>query len=129
MFATPDGLNQYTVLPFGVHGAPVTSQWMMDREYTATYIDDIVIHSNTWALHLHHLRAILGQKVPPGPGRGLLSGLPGREGQCKNPERKSADHPDLAQAQNQETGEVVPWARQVLPEIHPRFRNAGQPPP
>ena len=65
-FATPDGLYQYTVLPFGVHGAPATFQRMMDRvlrahrEYAAAYIDDIVIHSSTWDLHLHHLRAVLG---------------------------------------------------------------------
>ena len=65
-FATPDGLYQYTVLPFGVHGAPATFQRMMDRvlrahrQYAAAYIDDIVIHSSTWALHLHHLRAVLG---------------------------------------------------------------------
>ena len=63
VFATPDGLYQYTVLPFGVHG---TFQRMMGRvlrahrEYAAAYIHDIVIHSSTWALHLHHLRAVLG---------------------------------------------------------------------
>ena len=30
-FSTPGGLYQYTVLPFGVHGAPATFQHMMDR--------------------------------------------------------------------------------------------------
>ena len=30
------------------------------REYAAAYIDDIVVHSSTWDLHLHHLRAVLG---------------------------------------------------------------------
>ena len=30
------------------------------RDYTAAYIDNIVIHSTTWALHLQHLRAVLG---------------------------------------------------------------------
>ena len=65
-FATPDGLYQNTVLPFGLHGAPATFQRMMDRilrahrEYAAAYIDDIVIHSSTWTLHLHHLRVVLG---------------------------------------------------------------------
>ena len=44
MFATPGGLYQYTVLPFGVHSAPATFQRMMDRllrphrDYAA-YID------------------------------------------------------------------------------------------
>ena len=65
-FATPDGLFQYTVLPFGVHGAPATFQRMMDkilrphREFAAAYLDDIVIHSNTWELHLLHIEAVLG---------------------------------------------------------------------
>ena len=30
-FSTPGGLYQYTVLPFGVHGAPATFQRMMNR--------------------------------------------------------------------------------------------------
>ena len=65
-FSTPDGLFQYTVLPFGVHGAPATFQRMMDkilrphREFAAAYLDDIVIHSTTWELHLLHLEAVIG---------------------------------------------------------------------
>ena len=66
-FATPGGLYQYTVLPFGVHGAPATFQRMMDRllrshqAYAAAYIDDIIIHSASWDVHLRHLRAVLGE--------------------------------------------------------------------
>lgn len=65
-FATPNGLYQYTVLPFGVHGAPATFQRMMDRvlrphhAYAAAYLDDIVVHSRTWEEHRAHLRAVLG---------------------------------------------------------------------
>ena len=65
-FSTPEGLYQYTVLPFGVHGAPATFQRLMDRvlrphrEYAAAYLDDIIIHSSTWELHLCHLEAVLG---------------------------------------------------------------------
>ena len=65
-FSTPEGLFQYTVLPFGVHGAPATFQRMMDRvlrphkEYAAAYLDDIVIQSTSWELHLQHLDAVLG---------------------------------------------------------------------
>ena len=50
-FSTPDGLFQYTVLPFGLHGAPATFQRLMDKllqhhaNCAATYLDDIVIHS------------------------------------------------------------------------------------
>ena len=65
-FATPEGLFQYTVLPFGVHGAPATFQRMMDRilrphrEYAAAYLDDIVVHSTSWEAHIQHLDAVLG---------------------------------------------------------------------
>ncbi|KAJ8268644.1 hypothetical protein COCON_G00138160 [Conger conger] len=66
-FATPDGLFQYRVLPFGVHGAPATFQRLMDnllrphREYAAAYLDDIVIHSADWESHLRRLEAVLGR--------------------------------------------------------------------
>ena len=65
-FATTEGLFQYTVLPFGVHGAPATFQRLMDkvlrphRDFAAAYLDDIVIHSTTWEAHIQHLEAVLG---------------------------------------------------------------------
>uniref|UniRef100_A0A8C1GXK8 Gypsy retrotransposon integrase-like protein 1 n=1 Tax=Cyprinus carpio TaxID=7962 RepID=A0A8C1GXK8_CYPCA len=64
-FSTPDGLFQYRVLLFGVHGAPPTFQRMMDKilqphqEYAAAYLDDIVVHSADWSSHLSRLRAML----------------------------------------------------------------------
>ena len=36
-FATPGGLYQYTVLPFGVHGAPARFQRMMDQLLVSTW--------------------------------------------------------------------------------------------
>ena len=57
-FSTPGGLYQYTVLPFGVHGAPATFQRMMDQllrphqAYATAYIDDIIIYSHSWDFHL-----------------------------------------------------------------------------
>ena len=65
-FSTPDGLFQYTVMPFGVHGAPATFQRLMDkvlrphRAYASAYIDDIVLFSGSWGSHLTHLEAVLG---------------------------------------------------------------------
>ena len=50
-FTTPTGLFQFTVMPFGLSGAPATSQRMMDRlirgleQFTGVYLDDIVILS------------------------------------------------------------------------------------
>uniref|UniRef100_A0A9J7WVP0 ribonuclease H n=1 Tax=Cyprinus carpio carpio TaxID=630221 RepID=A0A9J7WVP0_CYPCA len=64
-FSTPTGHWQYRVLPFGLHGAPATFQRMMDivlrphQAYAAAYIDDVVIHSETWEDHLERLRRVL----------------------------------------------------------------------
>ena len=64
-FTTPFGLYQFTVMPFGLHGAPATFQRLMDRilvgqeAHAAAYIDDVVIQSNTWEDHLTHLRLVL----------------------------------------------------------------------
>lgn len=64
-FATPEGLYQYTRLPFGLHGAPATFQRLMDRvlaphkRYAAAYLDDVVIISPDWASHLPRVQAVL----------------------------------------------------------------------
>ena len=64
-FATPSGLYQFTVMPFGLQGAPATFQRLMDElirgmtSYSASYIDDLVIYSDSWDDHLAHLHAIL----------------------------------------------------------------------
>ena len=64
-FATPEGLFHYTVLPFGLHGAPATFQRLMDqllrphRAYAAAYLDDIVVHSEEWGTHLQQIKAVL----------------------------------------------------------------------
>nr|XP_040028806.1 uncharacterized protein LOC120817079 [Gasterosteus aculeatus aculeatus] len=64
-FTTPSGHWQYRTLPFGLHGAPATFQRMMDillrphRSYAAAYLDDVVIHSETWEDHLNRLRRVL----------------------------------------------------------------------
>ena len=57
-FATPYGLFQFRVMPFGLHGAPATFQRMMDQivqdssDYAAAYLDDVVVHSKTWEDHI-----------------------------------------------------------------------------
>lgn len=66
-FRTPAGLFQFTVMPFGLHGAPATFQRLMDKvlqgceECSAAYLDDVVIYSRTWEEHLSHLRKVLGK--------------------------------------------------------------------
>ncbi|KAL0200340.1 hypothetical protein M9458_003527, partial [Cirrhinus mrigala] len=64
-FSTPSGHWQYRTLPFGLHGAPAKFQKMMDiilrphQSYAATYLDDVVIHSETRQDHLERLRRVL----------------------------------------------------------------------
>ncbi len=66
-FITPFGLYQFKRMPFGLQGAPVTFQRLMDRlvhcltDFLAAYIDDrdLVIFSTSWKDHLQHLRQVL----------------------------------------------------------------------
>ncbi len=64
-FSTPSGHWQYRVLPFGLHGAPATFQRLMDvllrphQAYAAAYLDDVIIHSESWEEHLERLRRVL----------------------------------------------------------------------
>ena len=64
-FSAPDGLYQFRTLPFGLFGAPATFQRLMDRvlrphaAFAAAYLDDVIIHSNSWAQHMRHVGAVL----------------------------------------------------------------------
>ena len=64
-FATALGLYQFRVMPFGLQGAPATFQCMMDSllrgldSYAAAYLDDVIIHSESWEEHLQHIDAVL----------------------------------------------------------------------
>ena len=52
-------------MPFGLNGVPATFQRMMDTVmqglgcFSAVYLDDIVIYSESWEEHLKHVREIL----------------------------------------------------------------------
>ena len=64
-FATLFSLFQFRVMPFGLHGAPATFQRMMDQlltdctDFAAAYLDDVVIHSNSWEGHVSHIHSVL----------------------------------------------------------------------
>ncbi|KAI2662301.1 Retrovirus-related Pol polyprotein from transposon 17.6 [Labeo rohita] len=66
-FSTPNGHWQYRTLPFGLHGAPASFQRMMDiilrphQAYAAAYLDDMVVHSEAWEVHLERLRRVLSE--------------------------------------------------------------------
>ncbi|KAI4904670.1 hypothetical protein NFI96_001896 [Prochilodus magdalenae] len=60
-FWTPWGLFHFSVMPFGLHGAPATFQRLMDQVLTglntfaAAYLDDIIVYSSSWEDHVRHL--------------------------------------------------------------------------
>jgi len=64
-FHSPFGFFQFKVMPFGFQGAPATFQRMMDcllhglNSFSAAYLDDLVLFSETWEEHLEHLHSIL----------------------------------------------------------------------
>ena len=63
-FTSPIGLYQFTVMPFGLGGAPATFQRMMGNvlrgkeEFTGFYLDDVIICSPDWETHLGHIHTI-----------------------------------------------------------------------
>ena len=64
VFATPDGLYQYKVMPFGMKNAPATFQCLINTvisglEGCNAYSDDVVIYSDTWEKHLEHVRTVM----------------------------------------------------------------------
>ncbi|XP_014857306.1 PREDICTED: uncharacterized protein LOC106926725 [Poecilia mexicana] len=64
-FKTPFGMYQFRVMPFGLQGAPATFQRLMDHvlrdvsEFSAAYLDDVVVYSQSWEEHLIHLQEVL----------------------------------------------------------------------
>lgn len=52
-------------MPFGLHGTAATFQRLIDQvlsgltDFTAAYLDDIVIYSSTWEEHLQHLEVVI----------------------------------------------------------------------
>ncbi len=66
-FRVPSGLYQFTVMPFGFHGAAATFQRTMDcvlrgtEDFAAAYIDDVVVYSSTWEDHMEHLSDVFSR--------------------------------------------------------------------
>lgn len=66
-FTTPFRLFQFNVMPFGLCGAPVTFQRLMDEvinglgQFAKAYLDDIVIFNLSWEDHLRHVQVVLSR--------------------------------------------------------------------
>lgn len=65
-FGTPDGLYQYTVLPFGLTNSPAVFNRMMrnvlqDIPGVEIFVDDVLVHSSTFSKHLHLLDKVLSK--------------------------------------------------------------------
>ncbi|XP_063963929.1 uncharacterized protein LOC135156194 [Lytechinus pictus] len=60
-FATPQGLFQYIVMPFGMKNAPATFQRLVNSlvsglEGCEAYIDDLIVYSEDWEVHVQRIR-------------------------------------------------------------------------
>ncbi len=62
-FATPDGLYEYLVMPFGMKNSGASYQRLVNQcvghiDGVEVYVDDVAIHSDTWEKHLIILRKV-----------------------------------------------------------------------
>ncbi len=60
-FATPTGLYQYKVMPFGMKNSPATFQRLVNMVIAGldgcdAYIDDVIIYTDTWSDHLQRIK-------------------------------------------------------------------------
>lgn len=63
IFVTPDGLYQSIVMLFGLHNTPCTFQRLItnvtdELENVFGYLDDIIIVSNDWQIHMLTFRRL-----------------------------------------------------------------------
>ena len=64
-FVCPFGKYRFCQMPFGLKNTPAVFQLLMEKvlvscsEFSAVYIDDILIFSSSWSEHLVHVREVL----------------------------------------------------------------------
>ncbi len=67
-FCTRTGLYEFQVLPFGISSAPAIFQRMIAKvlhgiegKFSMAYLDDILIYSETFELHLEHIKEVFAR--------------------------------------------------------------------
>lgn len=114
------GLFHYTVLPFWLHGAPVTFQRLMAivlqdcSRFAAAYLDYVVIYSENWEDHLQHVKTVLWEKVLLGSRGGEILGLLNWEGTDQTTGGEDEGREDDLETWNQEATEVIPGTDWVV---------------
>ena len=63
-FVTPFGHFQFNTLPFGLKNSGPAFQRLVEKvlkglQFATAYIDDIVIHSDSWENHMAHIKQVL----------------------------------------------------------------------
>ena len=64
-FSCHRGRFEFVRMPFGLKNAPATIQTLMTkvldlcREFSSPYMDDVVIYSTDWEIHVRHVRQVL----------------------------------------------------------------------
>ena len=64
-YCTPWGKFHFIMMPFGLRNAPASFQRMMDtvlddiQDFSGTYMEDIIIFSQTWEDHVAHIKCVL----------------------------------------------------------------------
>lgn len=129
-FSTPSDHWQYRVLPFGLHGAPATFQRLMDvilrphQEYAAAYLDDVIIHSESWEAHLERLWRVLRelrQAVSSRPDGSEVPGIQDRPGTHHATGKESGSCQEVPPAHQQNPGTGFPGVGGLLPMFYPQF--------
>lgn len=71
-FPTPNGLYEWTVMPFGLANAPATFERFIEGvmqsilgKFVHVYFDDLLIVSETWEEHLSHIEEVTADCVKP----------------------------------------------------------------
>ena len=62
-FVTPFGQFQWKCMPFGLRNAPGTFPRLI-TSVTGAYLDDLIIFSDTWSLHMKHLAQVFSRLRP-----------------------------------------------------------------